>query len=63
VKEDICTCLAVTATKNNLSEIPSVLDLAEKMGIREVTLFNFVPTGRGKDIVELDPLQKREKRS
>jgi len=55
VEEDLCTCLAVTATKNNLSEIPSVLDLAEKMGIDRFTLFNFVPTGRGKDIVELDP--------
>ena len=55
VKEDICTCLAVTATKNNLAEIPSVLDLAEKMGIERFTLFNFVPTGRGKDMLELDP--------
>ncbi|UCD26350.1 MAG: SPASM domain-containing protein, partial [Candidatus Bathyarchaeota archaeon] len=55
VKEDICTCLAVTATKNNLTEIPSVLTLAEKMGIQRFTLFNFVPTGRGKDILELDP--------
>jgi len=55
VKEDICTCLAVTATKNNLTEIPSVLALAEKMGIKRFTLFNFVPTGRGKDILELDP--------
>jgi len=62
VKEDICTCLAVTATKNNLSEIPSVLDLAEKMRINRFTLFNFVPTGRGKDIVELDPSpEEREK--
>jgi len=62
VKEDICTCLAVTATKNNLSEIPSVLNLAEKMGIERFTLFNFVPTGRGKEIVELDPSpEEREK--
>jgi len=62
VKEDICTCLAVTATKNNLSEIPSVLDLAENMGIERFTLFNFVPTGRGKDIVELDlSPEEREK--
>jgi radical SAM protein with 4Fe4S-binding SPASM domain len=55
VKEDICTCLAVTATRNNLTEIPSVLALAEKIGIDRFTLFNFVPTGRGKDILELDP--------
>ncbi len=55
VDEDICTCLAVTATKNNLAEIPSVVALAEKMRIDRFTLFNFVPTGRGKEILELDP--------
>lgn len=54
VDEDICTCLAVTATKNNLAEIPSVLALAEKMRIDRFTLFNFVPTGRGKEILALD---------
>jgi radical SAM protein with 4Fe4S-binding SPASM domain len=54
VKEDICTCLAVTATKNNLNEIPSVFALAQKMDVDRFTLFNFVPTGRGKDILALD---------
>jgi MoaA/NifB/PqqE/SkfB family radical SAM enzyme len=33
LSEDICTCIAVTATKNNLSEIPAVLEMAENMGI------------------------------
>jgi radical SAM protein with 4Fe4S-binding SPASM domain len=54
VKEDVCTCLAVTATKNNLNEIPSVFTLAQRIGVERFTLFNFVPTGRGKDILELD---------
>jgi radical SAM protein with 4Fe4S-binding SPASM domain len=54
VKEDVCTCLAVTATKNNLNEIPSVFALAQEIGVDRFTLFNFVPTGRGKDILELD---------
>jgi len=54
VDEEICTCLAVTATKNNLTEIPSVLGLAENMGIDRFTLFNFVPTGRGRNILEVD---------
>lgn len=61
VNEDLCTCLAVTATKNNLTEIPSMLAMAENTGIKRFTLFNFVPTGRGKDIMELDPSpQERE---
>lgn len=54
VKEDVCTCLAVTATKNNLNEIPSVFTLAQRIGVQRFTLFNFVPTGRGEDILELD---------
>jgi len=61
LKEDICTCIAVTGTKNNLTEIPSVLEMAENMGIDRFTLFNFVPVGRGKDIIAADPSpQERE---
>jgi radical SAM protein with 4Fe4S-binding SPASM domain len=56
--KDICTCIAITGTKNNLKEIPAVLDMAENMGIDRFTLFNFVPTGRGKAITELDPSPK-----
>jgi radical SAM protein with 4Fe4S-binding SPASM domain len=62
LKEDICTCIAITATKNNLTEIPAVLEMSENMGIDRFTLFNFVPVGRGKDIIEADPSpQEREK--
>jgi radical SAM protein with 4Fe4S-binding SPASM domain len=61
LKEDICTCIAITGTKNNLTEIPAVLEMAENMGIDRFTLFNFVPVGRGKDIIEADPSpQERE---
>jgi radical SAM protein with 4Fe4S-binding SPASM domain len=61
LNKDICTCIAVTATKNNLTEIPAVLEMSEKMGIDRFTLFNFIPTGRGKEIVEADPSpQERE---
>ncbi len=61
LKEDICTCIAVTATKNNLKEIPVILEMAETMGIDRFTLFNFIPTGRGKEIIVADPSpQERE---
>jgi radical SAM protein with 4Fe4S-binding SPASM domain len=61
LKEDICTCVAITGTKNNLTEIPAVLEMAENMGIDRFTLFNFVPVGRGKDIIAADPSpQERE---
>lgn len=55
VEQDVCTCLAVTATRNNLSEIPAIFELADQLDVDRFTLFNFVPTGRGKEIIALDP--------
>jgi radical SAM protein with 4Fe4S-binding SPASM domain len=55
LKQEICTCVAVTGTKDNLKEIPAVLEMAENMGINRFTLFNFIPVGRGKGIVAGDP--------
>jgi radical SAM protein with 4Fe4S-binding SPASM domain len=58
IDKKICTCIAVTATKKNLKEIPAILEMSENMGIDRFTLFNFVPTGRGKDIISVDPSPK-----
>ncbi len=46
--------MAVTITKMNIDEVDDILDLAEELGIRRVVFFNFVPTGRGKEILDLD---------
>ena len=54
LEKDICTCIAVTATKNNLKEIPYIIDLAEEIGAERFTYFNFVPTGRGKELYDQD---------
>jgi radical SAM protein with 4Fe4S-binding SPASM domain len=54
VAEDLCACIATTATKNNLVEMPAILDLAEDIGAERFTYFNFIPTGRGKDHFEQD---------
>jgi len=62
VEEDLCVCIATTATKNNLEEIPAILDLAEEIGAERFTYFNFIPTGRGKELYseDLTP-EEREK--
>jgi radical SAM protein with 4Fe4S-binding SPASM domain len=62
VEEDLCACIATTATKNNLEEIPAILDLAEEIGAERFTYFNFIPTGRGKELYsqDLEP-EEREK--
>jgi radical SAM protein with 4Fe4S-binding SPASM domain len=48
VDQDLCVCIASTATKSNLSEFPAIIDLAENVSAERFTYFNFIPTGRGK---------------
>jgi radical SAM protein with 4Fe4S-binding SPASM domain len=62
VAEDLCACIATTATKNNLDEMPAILDLAEAIGAERFTYFNFIPTGRGKELYDRDlTAEEREK--
>jgi radical SAM protein with 4Fe4S-binding SPASM domain len=62
VEEDLCACIATTATKNNLEEIPEILNLAEEIGAERFTYFNFIPTGRGKTLYDQDLApEEREK--
>ena len=48
------TAMATTLTRMNVDEMDDILDLAEEIGVQRVIFFNFVPVGRGKDIVEMD---------
>ena len=54
VEEDLCACIATTATKGNLAEFPAIIDLAEEIGAERFTYFNFIPTGRGKSLYDQD---------
>ncbi len=54
VKIGLNHAMAVTITKMNLDEVDEILDLAESIGVKRVVFFNFVPTGRGKEIVDYD---------
>jgi radical SAM protein with 4Fe4S-binding SPASM domain len=62
VEADLCACIATTATKSNLADMPGILDLAEEIGAERFTYFNFIPTGRGKELYnqDLSP-EEREK--
>ena len=46
--------MAVTITKYNIDEVDDILDLAESIGVKRVVFFNFVPVGRGINIMDLD---------
>jgi radical SAM protein with 4Fe4S-binding SPASM domain len=62
VEEGLTACIAVTATKKNLKEVPEILNLAEKIGAKRFTYFNFIPTGRGKELYSQDLTpEEREK--
>jgi len=60
VKEGIYTCIASTATKGNLAEIPSIVKLAKALHVNRFIIFNFIPTGRGQEIVnaDLSPIER-----
>ncbi len=53
VDENLDTCIATTANQENLAEVPKIMELAEELGTRFMH-FNYVPTGRAKDHIELD---------
>ena len=62
VEADLCVCIATTATKNNLEEMPAIIDLAEDIGAERFTYFNFIPAGRGKAHYDQDlSPEEREK--
>ncbi|MGC8663514.1 MAG: radical SAM protein [Thermoplasmata archaeon] len=48
------TAIATTAIKYNISEIPQMIDLSIQLGVKKFIVFNFVPTGRGKEIISQD---------
>ncbi len=62
VKIGLSHAMAVTITKYNIDEVDDILDLAESIGVKRVVFFNFIPVGRGEDIVDidLDPVEREQ---
>jgi radical SAM protein with 4Fe4S-binding SPASM domain len=62
VDADLCVCIATTVGKNNMAELPAIIDLAENLKAERFTYFNFIPTGRGKAHVDQDlsPKEREE---
>ncbi len=54
VEEGLSVDVATTATKYNLHEIPKMIEFVRSLGAHWFTIFNFIPTGRGREIVESD---------
>lgn len=61
VKSNITVGLAMTVTKENWKDVDWVIEKTEKVGADIFMHFNFIPVGRGKDILERDlPPEERE---
>lgn len=54
VEANICACIATTVGKNNMAELPAIIDLAEQLEVERFTYFNFIPAGRGKSHADQD---------
>jgi len=48
------TGISITATQANFREIPAIVQMAKELGCKRIIIFNFVPSGRGGNEVELD---------
>ncbi len=54
VESGITVGIATTVTKHNLGEVPDIINLAEELRADIFMHYNFIPTGRGRDIIALD---------
>lgn len=54
IEQGIFVEISTTGTKYNLHEIPQIVKLSDELGANWFMLYNFIPTGRGKSIIEKD---------
>lgn len=54
VKHGFFVNISMTVTKLNYHEVPAVIELCEKLGVNWFMHYNFIPTGRGREIFDLD---------
>ena len=54
VAEGLFVEIATTATRYNIKEVPGLIDFAAELGVNWFMLYNFIPTGRGVNIIDAD---------
>jgi len=62
VKAGLFVNVSMTVTRFNYEDVPAVVELCEKLGVDWFMHYNFIPTGRGREIAESDitPEQREE---
>ena len=56
------TAIATTISRFNIGYVEDMVRLADELGVNKIIFFNFIPVGRGRDIVEydLDPFEREK---
>ncbi len=54
VREGLFVNVSMTVTRYNYEDVGFVVDLCEKLGVNWFMHYNFIPTGRGRDIIDAD---------
>lgn len=54
VERDFFVEVATTVTTHNIEEIPKIINYVKDLGVHWLMLYNFIPTGSGSDISEMD---------
>lgn len=54
VESRMAVGIATCVTRYNIHEVDALIDLAEKLGADQFIHYNFIPTGRGREIIEMD---------
>ena len=61
VAERAYSCIANTITTENSNELEDLVAFSKKLGVDRTLIFNFIPVGRGSDIIDVDlPPEVRE---
>jgi radical SAM protein with 4Fe4S-binding SPASM domain len=53
-QEGAYSCIANTITNENCHELDDLISFSRKLGVDRTLIFNFVPVGRGSDIIDVD---------
>ena len=48
------SCIANTITNENYRELDALVAFSRKLGVNRTLIFNFIPVGRGADIIDMD---------
>jgi len=54
VKQGFFVNISMTVTKYNYQDVDAVISLCEKLGVNWFMHYNFIPTGRGREMVDKD---------